>query len=342
MTRLELLVPGLLGPLPIHPDDVPRLPVLERLLARADRLPGGSADPVESVLGRFGIAPAAGGYPPSAPLCRLADAAGAQADGCWLHADPVHLRPDRDRLVLFDSRRLEIDAEEAAALVGLFNGHFAGEGLHLEAPVPGRWYLRVAEPPRLCTRPLHAVVGRNVDPFLPRGEDARRWAALLTEAQMLFHQAECNRRRERAGRPAVNGLWIWGGGWMPEIPAGRGYGALLGEGVLLRGLGMAAGVPVRPVPEDPAGLPETGGGRILVQREDLRQAVQDADATGWVAGLRRLDAWLGALVPRLGAGRIGDIEIDPGTGERLRVTRGGVRRFWRRPRPFSCFLATPG
>ena len=50
------------------------------------------------------------------------------------HADPVHLRPDRDRLILFDSRNLGITHEEAGALVGLFNGHFAADGMRLQAP----------------------------------------------------------------------------------------------------------------------------------------------------------------------------------------------------------------
>lgn len=145
---LDLLIPGLFGPVPIPPADVPPTPALDRLLARAERVPAESGLEA-ALLGRFGVAP--GGDLPSAPFSRLADDPGADPTGWWLHADPVHLRPDRDQLRLFDARHLAVTREEANALVALFNAHFAADGLRLEAPLPGRWYLQAEHPPEIRT-----------------------------------------------------------------------------------------------------------------------------------------------------------------------------------------------
>ena len=38
---------------------------------------------------------------PTAAICLSTEAPDLARDGCWFHADPVHLRADRDRLVLF-------------------------------------------------------------------------------------------------------------------------------------------------------------------------------------------------------------------------------------------------
>ena len=38
---------------------------------------------------------------PGAPYCLLGEGV-SPGDACWVHADPVWLRPDRDRLLLAD------------------------------------------------------------------------------------------------------------------------------------------------------------------------------------------------------------------------------------------------
>jgi hypothetical protein len=333
--RLDLLIPGLFGPVPLRPGDLPPTPVLDRMLARSDRVPALGADPVDALLGRFGVQTPVGRDAPSAPFALLGDDAEAPMGGWWLHADPVHLRPDRDQLRLFDARHLAVDRQEADALVDLFNAHFAGDGLRLAAPDPARWYLHTETPPEICTRPLHAVVGRSVDPLLPTGPGARAWARLLNEAQMLFHGAEVNLRREAEGRPVINGLWTWGGGQLPQEPIETPYAEVRAADPLGRGLARAAGARLRPPPgaNDACPLPEAGP--LLLVLDGLWASLLDADPAGWLVGLAEIEAcaveWTAALLE----GRLAQLSLDPGTGDRFDLTRARLRRFWRRGVPLS-------
>ena len=339
---LDLLVPGLFGPVPVLPGDLPPTPVLSRLLGRADRLAwiarpteagrglranklmavdrlprpdqptgGGNVNPCRTLLHLFGFAPDPERDCPSAPYCRLADQPpnpalhdqppkqvldghpGKQAPGdpgpgpYVLHADPVHLRPDRDRLVLFAGPDFAPDRAEADALVALFNQHLGAEGLRLEAPTPARWYLLSKRPHDLVTQPLAAVLGRPIAGQLPQGPEARHWARLLNEIQMLFHHSEVNQRREAAGLPTISGLWLWGGGCLlpPSSPASgtsrpaggaislaaasssqtsgaaipvgssaprAGYAQVYSTDPLALGLARASGIPTAPLPKVPS------------------------------------------------------------------------------------------
>jgi hypothetical protein len=339
--RIDILVPGLLGPDPIVADELPPTPVLARLLGRADRLPGGESDPLAALLGRFGVDSDADDLP-SAPFCRLGEGGEPGGEGFLMHADPVHLRADRDRLLLFDARHLGVTADEAEALVDTFNTHFAQDGLRLEAPGPQRWYLHLPRPPRIRTHPLHAAVGRGIAGLLPQGEERASWAGLLNEVQMLFHHAQVNARREAEGRPTVNGVWPWGGGRFPHPLDRSGYARVYGGHPLALGLAAAAGVPAEPLPQDGGKLLLGGGeGTVLVFWDLIWPAMLDADPAGWCEEVQRLDAWLGPVADGLrGRGRI-RVELDPFNGERYRLDRKALRRFWRRPRALTSGEGNP-
>jgi hypothetical protein len=338
---IDLLIPGLFGPVPVVPGDVPRLVALELTLARADVSVDGGSDPSEILLARFGIAATADGDLPSAPLARLGDAPGADPEGFWLHADPVHLRADRDQLLLFDSRHLGITRAEADALVGLFNDHFANEGLRLEGPLASRWYLGAETPPAIRTRPLHLAVGRNLALFVPTGPDARRWARVLNETQMLFHGAEVNQRREAQGRPVINSVWPWGGGRLPpRLPPG-GYQGVYADHPLALGLARAAGLPAFPLARLTE-APVAASGDLLVFWDDLWGPLLDADPGTWIAGVERLERVLADWLAELRQGHIERLSLDPCSGQRFDLTRSGLRRFWRRPAPIAPRPRPPG
>lgn len=329
---IDLLIPGLFGPIPVLPGELPIVPSLSRLLARVERQRATVTDPVSFLFDRFGLPVGPDRDPPSAVFSRLADMPDAKTDGFWLHADPVHLRPDRDRLLLFDARHLGVEREEADSLVALFNGHFAPDGLRLEAPASDRWYLQADRPPRIRTSAPADVVGRSVERSFLQGEEAKRWAQWLNEAQMLFHQSEVNRRREAAGRPAISGIWPWGGGSFPETMPQSGYRLVLSGDPLAVGLARAAGVEDHPLPDSPGELSTMmRGGRALMLWGAFQPAVLDGDARAWVKEFSRLEAWIGDLLGRVGTGGIGELVLYPCDGTGLWVTRGALRRFWRRP-----------
>lgn len=339
---IDLVVPGLFGPVPVPPQDLPPLPALDRLLGRADRHQVDAADPLASLFARFGIPSEAGQDAPSAAFTRLVEDASGDFTGYWLHADPVHLRPDRDQLLLFDARHLGLTREEADTLIAELNAHFDSDGLHLAAPVPDRWYLRLDTPPSIRTTPLHAAAGRGIGPLLPRGEDAIRWASLLNEVQMLLHDSPVNQARERAGRVTVSGIWPWGGGRLPEASPIADYESVYAEHSLAQGLARVAGISARPLPEDLSELISDGlTGSRLIFWDGLWPAVLDEDADAWLAGLEQMERAATTLLAAVVSGRVAGLDIDPCDGTLFRVTRRALRRFWRRAPTFGQRLVDP-
>lgn len=343
-SSLGLLLPGLLGPWPQARETgfpLPETPALNRLLARAESVSLPVTGFEAELCERFGLRAHDTDLPIGA-LCRLADG-GEPDDHYWLRADPVNLHADLRQVVLHDARHLAIDKAEAAGLCESFNHTFGADGLRLEAPRPERWYLRCDRAPTLRTASLIRAAGRDINPLLPTGADARRWNALLTEVQMLFHDHPVNQTREAAGRPLINGLWVWGGGRLPARldPPGIGF---YDNGTLGRGLARHAGLAVQPLPADATDWLEARGDETdsLLVFESLRWLVADADPFDWQARLDRLERdWFAPLLAVLRRGRVRQLELHPGDGRVLRVDRRGLRRFWRRPQPLSSWLMVP-
>ena len=278
---IHLVVPGLLGAFPRFEEtgEAPRLPALERLLARGDKIPGPASYP-QALFALYGIA---GEEPlPTAPVCYYADSGGEPETRYLLHADPIHLRPDQDRLLGFDFRRQPLGGEVASALVEAFNRHFAEDGLELIAPHPTRWYLALEREPDVRFQPLAEILGRNIDLFLPQGADAGQWRAWMNEVQMLFHSLPVNDERVAGGRLPVNGLWFSGGGYLPSKVPG-GFAQVSGECCLLQGLDM---------------LSSGGGEDELIVEHGPGRAVLEGDHDAWQRAIVALNVRLQSLMDK--------------------------------------------
>jgi hypothetical protein len=142
------------------------------------------------------------------------------------------------------------------------------------------------------------------------------WTALLTEIQMALHEHPVNEARELA----VNSVWLWGAGVLPESAAGP-WRSVSADDPLARGLarvaGMAARAAARSAEDWLADLPEDG--RHLAV---LEGAAAELEA-----------AWFAPLLTALRSGRLGMVTLHvPGAGLAVETTRSDLRRFWRRPR----------
>lgn len=324
---------------------LPRTPALDRLLARADCLDQQPRDPLAALAAAFTIRPtnrsgpqAATAYQPpsgrdlaSAPLSLLAEAPHRAHNGVWFHADPVHLHPDRDQLLLFAGPSLALQPAEAAALVDTFNTHFAEEGLSLVAPRPGAWFLRVDSPPDLNTYPLHAVAGRALDGLLPSGADARTWNRWQNEAQMLFYDHPVNLERERQGRPTISGVWTWGGGVLPLVADGPDL--TIADHPLAAGLARAAGsglLGLDALAQRPSAWLESGPTEVLIFWDALWWPALTGDAETWCAALAGLEALIGRLCAAQAVGQVHSLRLDDGDRRSCTLTAWGRRRLWRR------------
>ncbi|HAS51863.1 MAG TPA: hypothetical protein DCS21_09040 [Gammaproteobacteria bacterium] len=330
---LHLVIPGLLGPWPADlTPSRPVVPALEWLLARADVAETPlSMDAV--LFQQFGLPVAAEGDLPIAAVTALAD--GCEPDEeWWLRADPVHLRPDVQGVLLVDARALAIEPVEAAALAAAFDQTFAEDGLQLRVPCPERWYLQLPDDPGLRTYSLHDAIGRDINPLLPYGPNKRRWHTLLTEAQMLFHAHSVNRARDERRQPMINGLWLWGGGSLPEgaqAPAAQLYA----DDRLTRGLARLANVPVQSVPENADAWQHLARqADSLIVLDLARYDRMDSDPLAWADHLVELERnWFAPCRQGLKSGQINALHLYGGQGRRYSLTGAARWRFWRRPRP---------
>lgn len=337
MRALSLVVPGLFGPLP----DVTGLPTpaaLLTLLVCAAARDAAGADAESLLLHLFGIALTPERDPPVAALAWLGEGEGA-AGGYWLRADPVHLRADQARLLLFGSRVLDVQMNEARTLATEFNAVYGVDGWWLETPHPQRWYLRLADDPRIRTHALHEVIGRSIDGLLPQGENGKRWHGVLNEVQMLFHASAVNQAREAQGRLEINSVWFWGGGYLPAVQS-QNWVSVCSDAPLARGLARAAGVDSAALPDAATAWLETAGaGSRLVVLSSLQEPALYGDVDAWGAAVAELERdWFGPVLNALKAGRLDQLTLYSCDGRAFVVSRADLWRFWRRRRELGWYM----
>ena len=282
---------------------------------------------------------------PIAPLTLELDG-GVAGDAYWLRADPVHLRVDRDRLVLVENALFDLSVSEALALAAALDAHFAPSGLTFVSLAPKRWYAKLAEPPKLITRSVNEAAGRDVNSHLPAGPDALRWHGVFNEAQMLLHGMQENDAREERGEPAVNSVWFWGGGIRQPVRA-RPFDAVWSDDAAATALASAAGSDALPLPADAAAWYAAATSRPA--RHDSHLVVIDAlsapaahgNAEAWRNGLAAVEArWVAPLVHALREGGLTRISlVVPGdtNTRRFELTRSDLLKIWRGARPLSAY-----
>jgi hypothetical protein len=333
--HLELVVPALLPARELPPAP---LPALELLLARGRRANGEAAS-LENWLGRgFGLQADAAGNPsvPAGALTVHAHGLDAGAHR-WLRADPVHLRPDRDRVLLVPSQAFAVTAAEAQGLAAAMAPLLAGK-FELHALRPDQWCLRLegTEQGEASTRSPADLAGADIDPHLP----PRQWHPLLTELQMALYEHPANTAREQRGDPVINSVWLWGAGKLPSAAHGPWQSVSARDPVAI-GLARLAAIRHRVAGAGAMDWLERAPeeGRHLVVLDDLRGVRALGDAEDLARRLQLLESnWFAPLLAALKAGRVGMLTIHvPEAAASFEAARGDLRRFWRRPRPLAAY-----
>lgn len=310
-TALTLLLPAMAD---LAPAPAAQLTALSMLIGRGRE--GASAGP--------GLWAALAGLldphprePGAAALTRRIDAPLDMAGAAWLRADPAHVRVEPVSARLLAVGNLALDGDEVAELLRTLKPVFGDEGMVLDAPSPRRWYLRLPAAARLpaFSTPEQAI-GGDLGVHLPGGNEGRRWRRLFNEAQVILHQHPVNVARAARGRVAVNALWFWGGGALPDRIT-CAIDALYGTDPVLAAAADMAGIRVAELDSVPAALSVR---RALLDLRHLRHAEQLESA--WVEPARRA----------LHARRISQIELRWLDGRRHTIVPGDLWRVWRRPR----------
>ena len=323
MRSLRLL---LFSPLPVAADAraaLAGLPGLARILSRARTASFADRDLESALLDSFGVQRQRDW--PVAPFSWLGDG-GETGARYWLRADPVHLRAERDALLLVDARHFQLEAEPASALIEALNAHFESDGLRFFAPSPSRWYVAVDRTSEIVTSPLRAAAGRNIDPLLPKGADALTWHRWFNEIQMLFHSHAVNEAREAAGELTVNSVWFWGGGVLPDAVPGV-FASVLGDDPLARGLALASGASWAPLPNRAEQwLTQASQGEHVLVLNPV-----PADRGNSLADLEQ--EWFTPMLRALRGRQLSMLSLLVGSGDgtlRFDLSAGDLWKFWRR------------
>lgn len=339
----ELLVPGLLAQTPAGPDGMPRMPALERLLARARTSESAPATPEDWLAQSMGLE---AGHLPAGALARAAGSPSLPVPGeHWIRIDPVHLKLGRESLTLLPAALLDLRADEAATLCASLASHFGD--LFSDGPAPAdaqSWYARLRHPVEAGRAPAIALCGADVDAQLQTGRMPAPWHAFLNEAQMLLHTHPVNEAREARGELPVNSVWPWGAGDLPnEVLPWR---TISGTDPTAIGLARACALPDASLPAHaPAWLAACGDtGRHLAWLDMLRAPACLGEHERWIELCARLERdWFAPLTAALQDGRIGMISMhvpDARGCLSFELTRGDLRRFWRRTRPLAHYMRT--
>ena len=270
----------------------------------------------------------------AAPVAAISAAFDGLGAGCWLRADPVHLRLQREQMLLLPN--LQISADEAAQMCASLNLHFAGQGMDFFAPHPLRWYVRLSAVPDIETVPPSQVIGRNVHGLLPGGGQALRWHQVFNETQMLLHSHPLNQAREARGELTVNSVWFWGGSDSASVAQQNYQSApfdeVLADEYLAEMFAAAAQIPCDGWP--PYWRDEKNISRQLLVWAGLSPALQRGDFAAWRAALQAFESgYAQPLWQALRSGKITRLRLDILAGDstrRVQLTRGDTWAWWRR------------
>jgi hypothetical protein len=281
-----------------------RVPLLEQLIARADDcvpVADWRADAFRV------IAPQAACMPAAAAAALCADR--GAVDAPWVCvASPVHYAAEMTNVRLGGDGMLSLTAAEAENLASDFNRVWQGSGIRMTAGRSAHLFCMFDRALEVVTRDPAEVLDRHIGEFLPTGADSGRLRQLISETEMWLFEHAANRARAERHLPVINGLWFWGGGAsVAVLPKVQGWAA--GEDLFFNAFRVSRD------DEFPSGVIAAGSA---------------PGSDRWPEVETR---WLLPALDKLRTRRIERLQLSA-ADRCFTVTARGLRRFWRRTRPW--------
>ncbi len=337
MRSLTVFIPGLFGPdIAIHSDDLPSLPALNWFLSRGVCQNIQQVSASYTLCDLFGLPANKSGDYPIAAISRLSDD-NQHPEGLWLRADPVHVSADRDGLILIDNNRFALTQSDALALAADINLLFEPYGITIEVPVETRWYLRVSENYEIKTVPVDSIVGKDILPFMPTGDDRINVIQLMNDIQMTLHNSDVNKRREEEKQLPINSVWFWGYGELPKI-IDRHWSFVYGDEMLAKGLAMVAATPFEVLPDSYENIENKGSsynGLIVINAFQKFSYYHDLE--GWLEALMNAESnWFMPIWNALNSRQLDEFIIRTDMNS-IFLDKKSRFKFWKKLKSFQAF-----
>ena len=333
MRKLTLFVPGLFGPeSDTLPGIAPDIPSIENFFRFGTSKNIQTTGFIETLFQLFGF-PNTQQDCPVAAVTRLVDD-DHDLEGIWMRADPVHLRAEREAVVLLDDSTFKLDKHEALIFVADLQKVFTEREIELEAPTNNRWYIKLKNLPGIKTTPIHEVIGNDIHQNLFLGENKVLWDQLSNEAQMSLHMCPLNSEREQRGQLPVNGIWLWGAGELPRPPKlpRQIWSSVFADEVTTQGLSMLTGSPYKDLPDSIEDVVNQRGEQdnILVVISFGLRHQQYYDHEGWQDFIGYLEEeWFIGIEKSIKQNELDEFTLFTGE-KKLTVKKSSFQKFWRR------------
>jgi len=145
-----------------------------------------------------------------------------------------------------------ISTEEAEAIVTTLQERLGGNGFQFYAGVQYRHLLVSRRYGKVKCTPPHDIAGKEVEPYLPKGDGEKELRALMEESQKILADHPVNQKRMKEGKDPATSIWLWGQGTPPALPSFKSQygleGAVISAVDLVRGVGRSVGLEVIQVP----------------------------------------------------------------------------------------------
>lgn len=249
----------------------------------------------------------------------------APAGKAWAWITPCHWAMGREHATLTDPAALGLTEDESRTLLAAMQPYFVDDGITIHygpALGPSRWLAEGEVFRSLPTASLDRVLGRNVDPWLPKqnkddaNATARKMKLLQNEMQMLLYTHALNDERAARRQLPVNSFWLSGTGALEAsdllpLPLGEGGGE--GQQPLIHSGQMHTPSALTPALSQRERGPEGEREQIAVPRS-LAQAVFADNWQAYAAAWAALDA-----------GEVAQLLARQQAGEAVRLTLCGER-----------------
>ena len=291
---------------------LPRLPALERWLARGHR----AEQDIDwrawllAAYGKVGGSPSLGGVAAAAWLPET------RSDQHYWLATPIHAVAGLDTVHLHPAGLLYFDDAEQQLLASDFARVFADSGWELHAT--GRRELLLAGPAieSVPTQDPARWLGARLGAAAPVGSVAVPLRRLAAELEMWLHGHAVNRARLARGQPAATGLWLWGGGAALSLAPPR-LPTLLGDDLVAAALWRLGGGTAQALPDTFSAAPRTGD-TVIILRADNGEALQAIN-----------ERWLAPVLAAVRSGALREAQLLV-AGQRVLMKRVHSWRAWRR------------